>query len=274
MSIVRGFFSGVLAFVLFVVLVLLGTVVAFNMTVLNPDFVTAELDKFDAYSVVVDRAKTLIPNQQFLDDEDIDEIAIELKPWFEEQTDKAVYDFYAYLKEGKELNVVISLEPVRKAVKEKVRESVTKVDAVIPSSFTLTPAVAGSWVMVPLETVRHIVGYVDTAYKALIVIAIFLVFLIALVHWWQPKPITLSLGITFILVGVTCILASMLHALLAQLLGQVVGLSGFMPGVQANLIQLVADLTAPVRMYGIGFLVSGILLIVISVLFRSLESRP
>jgi hypothetical protein len=108
----------------------------------------------------------------------------------------------------------------------------------------------------------------------LITAAIFLVLLIALVYWWQPKPITRSIGITFILVGVACILGPLLDYLIVQVLGQFIGTSGLTSGIQAKLPQLVADLTAPVRMYGIGFLVSGIALTVISVLFRSKQVSP
>src|SRR4030042_176486 len=124
MSIVRGFLSGVFGFLLFNVLVLLGLVISLNMTVLNPDFVTAELDKLDVYSVVIEQAKTMLPSQEFIDAETVDEIVTELKPWFEEQADKVIRDVYAYLKENRELNVVVSLEPVRAAVKENVREAV------------------------------------------------------------------------------------------------------------------------------------------------------
>ena len=114
----------------------------------------------------------------------------------------------------------------------------------------------------------------DTAYKALIALAILLVLLIALVHWWQPKPITRSIGITFILVGVAGILGSLLDVLIIQALSRLAGESSLLLGLEAKLPQLAADLTAPVRMYGIGFLSAGIVLTIISVLFRSPETRP
>jgi hypothetical protein len=298
MSAVRGFFSGVFNFLLFDALVLLGLIISLNLTILNPDFVTAELQKLDVYPAVIEQAKTLLPSQQFIDAKTVDELAAELTPWFEEQADTVIHAVYAYLEEDRQLDVTISLEPVRAAVKENVRESVinslppelqgasqsqidaymlqvyTGIDNVIPSSFILDEAAAGSQVMTQLEQVKKIVGYIDTAYKDLIAAAILLVLLIALAHWWQPKSITRSMGITFILVGVACILGPLLDYLIVQVLGQFIGTSGLTSGIQAKLPQLVADLTAPVRMYGIGFLVSGIALIVISVLFRSKQVSP
>jgi hypothetical protein len=295
---VRGFFSGVFNFLLFDALVLLGLIISLNLTVLNPDFVTNELEKLDVYSVVIEQAKTRLPSQQFIDAKTVDDLVTELRPWFEEQANTVIHAVYAYIEEDRELNVTISLEPVRAAVKENVRESVinslppelqgasqsqidaymsqvyTGIDNVIPSSFVLNEAVAGSQVMTQLEQVKKIVGYINTAYKALIAAAILLVLLIALVHWWQPKSITRSIGITFILVGVACILGPLLDYLIVRVLGQFIGTSGLTSGLQAKLPQLVADLTAPVRMYGIGFLISGIALIVISVLFRSKQMGP
>ena len=293
MNAVRGFFSGVFGFLLFDVLVLLGLIISLNLTILNADFVTAELKELDVYSTVMEQAKTMLPGQEYIDAETMDELAQELEPWFEEQADKIIYGVYAYLKEDRELNVVVTLEQVRALAKEKVREAATSllpaelqgasqsqidaymsqiyagIDGVIPASFVLNEAAAGSQVMAQLEQVKQIIGYINTAYKILIAAAILLVLLTALVHWWQPKPITRSIGITFILVGVACILGPLLDYLIVQLLSQIMGSSGAMSEFQLKLPQLAADITAPLRTYGIGFLISGIALTVISFLFRS-----
>jgi hypothetical protein len=293
MSAVRGFFSGVFCFLLFDALVLLGLVTSLNLTVLNPDFVTSELDKLDVYSVVIEQAKAQLPSQEFIDAETVDELVTELKPWFKEQADTVIRDVYAYLKGEEELNLVISLEPVRAAVKEKVRESMleslppelqgasqsqideymsqiyTGIDNFIPATFQLNETSAGQQITAQLQQIKQIIGYINTAYKALIALAVLLVLLIALVYWWQPKPITRSIGITFILVGVACILGSLLDVLIIQALSRLAGESSLLLGLQAKLPQLAADLTAPVRMYGIGFLSAGVVLVVISVLFRS-----
>jgi hypothetical protein len=298
MNVVRGFFSGVFNFLLFDVLVLLGLVISLNLTILNPDFVTSELDKLDVYSVVIEQAKTMLPSQEFIDAETVDEIVTELKPWFEEQADNVIRDVYAYLKENRQLNVVVPLEPVRTAVKENVREAVLNslppqlqgvpqsqidaymaqvyvgIDNFIPATFQLSEASVGQQVTAQLQQVKQIVGYIDTAYKALIIAAVVLVLLIALVHWWQPKPITRSIGITFILVGAACIVGSLLDVLIAQALSRLVGESSILLGLQSKLPQLASDLTSPVRMYGIGFLGSGVVLVAISFLFRAPESRP
>ncbi len=293
MNVLRGFFSGVFNFLLFDVLVLLGFIISLNLTILNPDFVTDEMEKLDIYSTVIEQAKTMLPSQQFISDEIVDELAVELRPWFEEQADKVIHGVYAYLKEDRELNVAVSLESVRTAVKEKVRETSLSllppqllgvsqsqidaymaqmyagIDTVIPPSFELSESMIGAQTMAQLQQIKQIIGYIQTAYRYLIVAAVFLVLLIALAHWWQPKPIARSIGITFTLVGAVCILGPLLDYLIIQVLSQFIGSSEILSGLQTKLPQLAADLTAPVRMYGIGFLVSGAALIVISVMFRS-----
>jgi hypothetical protein len=298
MSAVRGFFSGVFCFLLFDVLALLGIAITLNMTVLNADFVTSELDKLDVYSVLIEQAKAQLPGQEFIDEETVDEVVTELKPWFEEQADTVIHDVYAYLKEDRELNVVISLEPVRAAVKEKAEEVILaslppelqgvpqnqidafmaqvyeEIDNVIPATFQLSETSAWQQLTAQLQQVKQVIGYIDTVYKALIAAAALLVLLIALAHWWQPKPITRSIGITFILVGVACILGPLLDVFIIQILSRIVSESSMLLGLEAKLPQLASDLTAPIRTYGIGFLISGVVLVIISFLFRSPEKGP
>ncbi|MBM3118956.1 MAG: hypothetical protein FJ006_05295 [Chloroflexi bacterium] len=298
MKAVRGFFSGVFCFLLFDVLVFLGLIITLNLTLLNPDFVTTELDKLDVYSVVIEQAKGMLPDQQFIDADTVDKALSELKPWLEQQASTVVHGVWGYLKGAQALNVTVSLEEVRSVVKENLREAVLKslppelqgasqsqidaymaqmyveIDKAIPGSFQFSEASVSSQIAAQIQQVKQIIRYIDTAYKWLIGLAVLLVLLIALVHWWQPKPITRSIGVTFILVGVACILGSLLDVLIIQVVSGLAGGLGALSGFQTKLPQLASDLTAPMRMYGIAFLVSGIMVVVISVLFRSQERSP
>ncbi len=296
MSVLRGFFSGVFCFLLFDVLALLGVIITLNLTVLNADFVASELDKLDVYSVVIEQVKAKLPGQEFIDAETVDKVLADVKPWLEEQANTVIHGVYAYLKGEQELNVTISLEQLRNAVKENLREIAlnslppelqdvsqseidaymsqvyVEIDKAIPASFELSEAVIGSQVMAQLEQVRKIIGYINTAHKGLIALAVLLVVLIALMHWWQPKPITRTIGITFTLVGAACILGTLLDVFIIQALSRLVGESSMLLGLQSKLPQLAADLTSPMRMYGIGFLSAGVVLIIISFLFRTPET--
>ena len=83
-----------------------------------------------------------------------------------------------------------------------------------------------------------------------------------------------SIGITFILVGVAAIVGSLIDVWLVHALSRIVGESGMFLGLEAKMPQLAADLVAPVRVYGIGFLCGGIVLLIISFLFRTPKANP
>jgi len=296
MRIIRGLFSGFFCSLLVTVLFLLGIVITINMTVLNADFVVSEFDKLDIYSVIIDQAKAQLPGEELIEAETLDNIITELKPWLEEQTTAVIHAVYGYLKEGQELKVVISLEPVRGIVEENLRQTVLEslppqlqgasesqieaflsqvygeIDNLIPQHFELNETSLQPEIMAGLEQARRIVHYVELGYKALIGLAILLVLLVALVHWWQPKPIARSVGIVFTMVGIFFTLVTLLSRFIPAAISRLAGQSDILFELQPKLSQFVTDVMAPLQMYGIGFLIAGIALIVISFLLRSPEA--
>ncbi len=296
MNIVRGLFSGFFCSLLVTVLFLLGIVVTINMTVLNADFVVSEFDKLDIYSVIIDEAKAQLPGEELIEAETLDNIITEVKPWLEEQTTAVIHAVYGYLKEDQELDVVISLEPIRAIAQENLRQTVLEslppqlqgasesqieaflsqvygeIDNLIPQHFELNESSLQPEIMAGLEQARQIVHYVELGYKALIGLAILLLLLVALVHWWQPKPIARSIGIVFGLVGVFFIITALLSRFITGPISRLAGQSDILFELQPKLSQLAIDVMAPLQTYGIGFLIAGIALIVISFLLRSPEA--
>ena len=296
MRIIRGLFSGFFCSLLVTVLFLLGIVITINMTVLNPDFVVSEFDTLDIYSVIIDEAKAQLPGEELIGAETLDNIITELEPWLEEQTAAVIHAVYGYLKEDQELNVVISLEPIRAIAQENLRQTVLEslppqlqgasesqieaflsqvygeIDNLIPQHFELNETSLGPEIMAGLEQARQIVGYIAIGYKVLIGIAVLLVLLVALAHWWQPKPIARSIGIVFTLVGIFFTITALFSRLITGAISRLAGQSDILFELQPKLSQLVTDVMAPLQMYGIGFLIAGIALIIISVLLRSPEA--
>ena len=296
MRIIRGLFSGFFCSLLVTVLFLLGIVITINMTVLNPDFVVSEFDKLDIYSVIIDEAKAQLPGEELIGAETLDNIITELEPWLEEQTAAVIHAVYGYLKEDQELNVVISLEQVRSIAQENLRQTVLEsrppqlqgasesqieaflsqvygeIDNLIPQHFELNESSLEPEIMAGLEQARQIVGYIAIGYKVLIGIAVLLVLLVAMVHWWQPKPIARSIGIVFGLVGVFFTITALFSRFIPGAISRLAGQSDILFELQPKLSQLVTDVMAPLQMYGIGFLIAGIALIVISFLLRSPEA--
>ena len=296
MNIVRGLFAGFFCSLLVTVLFLLGIVVTINLTVLNPEFVVAELDELDVYSVIIDQAKAQLSGEELIGAETLDSIISELKPWLEEQTAAVIHAVYGYLKEGQGLNVAISLEPIKAIVEENLRQTVLEslppqlqgasgsqieaflsqvygeIDNLIPQHFELDESSLGPEIMAQLEQARQIVGYIAIGYKVLICIAVLLVLLVAMVHWWQPKPIARSIGIVFTLVGIFFTVTALFNRFITGAISRLGSQSDILSELQPRLSQLVTDVMAPLQMYGIGFLIAGIALIVISVLLRSPEA--
>ncbi|MCK4331808.1 MAG: hypothetical protein KAW81_04530, partial [Dehalococcoidia bacterium] len=241
-------------------------------------------------------AKAQLPGEELIEAETLDNIITELEPWLEEQTAVVIHAVYGYLKEDQELNVVISLEPIRAIAQENLRQTVLEslppelqgasesqieaflsqvygeIDNLIPQHFELNETSLGPEIMAGLEQARQIVGYIAIGYKVLIGIAVLLVLLVAMVHWWQPKPIARSVGIVFIVVGISFTLATLLSRFIPAAIGGLAGQSDILFELQPKLSQLVTDVIAPLQMYGIGFLIAGIALIVISFLLRSPEA--
>jgi len=291
MNFVRGFFTGVFSSILTAVLIALGALITVNHTLLNPDFVIAELDKFDAYSIATDQLRSQLPREEPYMAEIVNETITELEPWVKEQAPAVIYAGYAYLKGEEELHIIIPLEEVRTCLKENVRQAVgespppelegaspseieaylaevyTMIDDQIPSQIEITEAYLTSLspeAAAQVQQARQIVGYIETGYKWSIVAAILLVLLIALVQWWHIKPITRYVGVPAITAGVVSLVGALLPRVAGAFVLQKIPLE-IPPEVKANLPQLFSDFTMPLRIYGIVLLAVGIGLVVLSV---------
>ena len=147
MNVVRGIFSGFFSFILVVALIALGIVVSINHTILNPDFLISEIDKLNGYSIIVEQVRSQLPEGEPYMAEIFDEVAAELEPWLKEQTANVIYAGYAYLKEGKELNIVIPLEQVKTSIKDNLEQAIRE---------SPPPELEGA--PPELHRVRHITG--------------------------------------------------------------------------------------------------------------------
>ena len=295
MSFLRGFFSVVLGFLLVLSLVVIGIIITINLTVLNPDFVVSKLDKFDIYSIIIDEAKEQLPDEEPFGI--MDDILVDLKPWLEEQVETVVYAGYSYLKENQELNVVISLEPVKSSIKQSLRESIfdylppglenapeslieaylsqvyAGIDVLIPQQFEISETSLEPEIMANLEQARQIVSYVKIAYIVAVSLAVLLVIFIALTHWWRTKPIARTIGIAFATAGIASAIITVVSRPYLANISRFSGEFDIPPEFQLILPQLVTDITAPLLTYGIGFLIAGTGLIILSVLLKS-SSEP
>lgn len=284
MRIVTGVFSGIFSFVLAAALVALGIVITLNLTILNPDFAISEIDKLDAYSIITDKVREQIPTEEPYMAQIVDETITELEPWLRDQTNIALYGIYAYLKGDQELNIVIPLAQVRTCLKENVEQAIleslppefegashsqiqaflslvyAEIDNQIPQQIELKEASLDPEVTAQFQKARQIVGYIQLGYKLLIGLAVLMILLIALIQWWQIKPIALYVGIPMAIAGAVSLVGSIISGTLISGL-----LHDIPPEIMPILPQLITDATRPLRIYGIVLLITGIGLIVLSI---------
>jgi len=250
---------GFLSFLLFCSLSVFGATFAMNRTVLNPDFVIAQIDRLDVSSLVEEVAGGEFPLEQ---------IPADLEPWIREQTHTVIYGSYDYLLgKSERLSMVIDLEPVRESLEESMG-----VAGLIPPTIEINATMIRMMspeTMDMLEQARRYIGYEQLAYRisigAMIGIIVGLIFL----HRRRVKGAARSIGSACLSCGipafvVTLVAGGFATMLLAQLPPS--------PQLQGWLMQSINDLLAPLRMYGIGLMATGIALLVVSFVYK--ERRP
>lgn len=251
---------GFLSFLLFCSLSVFGATFVMNRTILNPDFVIAQIDRLDVSSLVEEAAGGQFP---------LGQIPADLEPWIREQTHTVVYGSYDYLLgKSERLSVVIDLEPVRGSLEESMG-----VAGLIPPTIEINATMIRMMspeTMDMLEEARRYIGYEQLAYRismgAMIGIIVGLVFL----HR-RVKGAARSIGIPCLSCGIPAFVATLLAGGFATMLLAQLPPS---PQLQGWLMQSINDLLAPLRMYSIGLMVTGITLLVLSVVYKGKERRP
>lgn len=249
---------GFLSFLLFCSLSVFGATFVMNRTILNPDFVIAQIDRLDVSSLVEEVAGGEFPLEQ---------IPADLEPWIREQTHTVVYAGYDYLLgKSERLSIVIDLEPVRESLEESVG-----VAGLIPPTIEINATMIRMMspeTMDMLEEARRYIGYEQLAYRisigAMIGIIVGLVFL----HR-RVKGAARSIGIPCLSCGIPAFVGTLLAGSFATMLLAQLPPS---PQLQGWLMQSINDLLAPLRMYSIGLMATGIALLVVSFVYK--ERRP
>ena len=293
MKFIKGIISSLLVFLVVIALSLLGLIVTLNMTVLNPDFVVKEMDTLDIYSVVFDEIKEHVPEE--VPEQALDDLFIEYKPWIIEQIHTIVYSGYSYVKGGEEFSVTISLEYIKAGLEQNIidyirdylppalldapesliepyiSEIYDEIAKYIPDEIELDEATVGSEVVAGLEQVRQIIDYIRIAYIIAVFVIVFSVLILALLYSWRFKPVARYTGIAFIAAG----LISLINALLARATNIGVNLlsgENFIPsGFNEIAVQIITDSTRPLLYFGIGIVVAGVSLLLVSIFTRQAE---
>lgn len=131
MNILKGLGTFLLGFLLFLSLTVFGIAFLLHGTLLNPDFVAAQVDRIDVSELARDFteqeiARNLPDEARFLEDA-IYDVIDDQEPWLKEQLNYAIYTAYDFLLgETDTLEITVRLEELKEGLKESIWEAMNE----------------------------------------------------------------------------------------------------------------------------------------------------
>jgi len=296
MKFLKGLAISLLSFILFLSLGVFGTVYMLNNTLLNPDFVSAQVDKIPISSlmreVTEEQISEQLPEEAWFLKETLYNVISEQEPWIKEQVNAGIYSFYDFLLGKTErLSVIISLEKLKEGLRDSLwqvfmqdippelsilppaqleqyfDEYYRQFSAQIPSEFTVDESQIPPEVMAQIIQARQYINYAQNFYYALIGFMVLLVILIILLHR-NVKGATRGLGITFLIYGAIEYASIWATGYFGPTYLPLVEIPS---SLQMWLMELINDFLAPLRTFGIGLMVAGAALIIVSIIYPRLR---
>jgi len=298
MSFLKGLLATLLTLLLFLSLAAFSTLFALRSTLLDPDFVVAQVEKLDVAALVEEVTDFQLngqtpPEAAFLEEAMYRAIA-ENEPQLKEQARAAIYSGYDYLLgKSDRLDIAISLEPIKEDLKERLwqafqqnKESLPPEVAAlppemleqyfddfyqpfaadIPSEFSINESSIPPDMMSLVAISRQNARYVETAYYALIALMAVLVLCLILIHR-SVKGVTRELGVTFLIYGVL----EYAGVWATQRYMPSLPMPDIPPSLLTWLNGFIADLIAPMQVLGIGLMATGAALIIVSFVYPRLR---
>ena len=296
MKFLKGLALFILGLLLFWSLFIFGIAFTLNQTILNPDFVISQVNRLDIASIARDTLKEQVPQEvEQLTGKVVDDTIADLKPWLKEQTGDVIYSFYDYLEgRSQSLRLIIPLAPVKDTLKQNLRETALnspppelqglppgateqfldeadqQIDEQIPATFDVGQALVESVGMAQLEQAKLVIGYFNLGYNALIGFILLLILLIIVVNR-QVRGSTRQIGINFLICGALSYASVFITKNVA---GPQLAQPGMPAYLQTWIPQLLADTLAPLEMFSIGLLAAGVVLLVVSFVYKPRQPSP
>jgi hypothetical protein len=262
LKILKGFALTILSILLFLSLILLGAAVTVDRTALNPHFITTEVNKLDMTSLA----------QEVLNDPAVN---INLSPEAKAALVTAIQKYEPQVKAevGATIDLIYDylLGRIQSLDLNQFLESTFLSSGFITSIIGNEGAAALASISQELaqanralEQARQVIGYFRLGYALLILFVLLLILGIVLIHR-QVRGSTRNLGIIFAVYGAlqgTGILIA------RQLIPAQLTFAGLPSALQQLLPEVYNDLLAPLEIFSLGFLIGGVVLLVISFLYR------
>ncbi|MDD5038773.1 MAG: hypothetical protein PHN78_05595 [Dehalococcoidales bacterium] len=278
-------------------------------TFLNRDFIVSVVDRLDMSVLIQDLLSNQITGQvpaelgPYVQDA-LDKVIPELKPWIEEQVSAAADPIAGYLLgESQDLNVVIFLGPLKESLRTNIREAFLEsppselagisqaeleqyfdqfyeeFSAQLPPALEINESWFGTQLPSDiaqaltkaeniLEQVKQYVSYYQLGYKVLIGFMVLLILGIIFIIG-QVRGATRSLGTTFLTYG-----ALEYAGIFATkyFIGTQLPLPDIPLSLQTWFSQFLDNIMAPLQTLSLGFIIGGIVLILVSFIYKPHQS--
>jgi len=280
----------ILGILLSLSLLIFGLALTLNQSVLNPDFIAEHVERLDIAALADEIVREQVPPEaaEFMGeslDEVLGDTIADIEPWMKEQARDGIYVFYDYIEGRSEsLSLIISLETVKESFRANLLAAIlaspppelvgfppaeielqfneywSQIDEEIPSALELDETMLDAEVMEQIEQAKQYVGYFNLAFIVLIAFSLLLILLIILTHF-SVRGSTRQLGITFLSIGVVSLAGALItRSVASSQLAQ----NELPAALQAWAPEVITDVLMPLGLYGIGLIVVGIALTVIS----------
>jgi len=276
-----------------------GLTLMLNQSLLNPDFIAEHVERLDIAALAEETVIDQVPTEaaEFMGEslnEVLGETIVDIEEWMHEQAQDGIYVFYNYI-EGKSdtLSLIISLETVKESFRANLLAAVlaspppelvgfppeeielqfneyySQIDEEVPSTLELDETTLDADVMNQILRARQYVGYFNRAFIVLIAFSLLMILLIILTHF-SVRGSTRHIGITLLAVGAV----SLAGALIARSIANSQLAGGDIPStLQAWAPEVITDVLMPLGIYAIGLLVVGIVLTIVSFIYKRGEEE-
>lgn len=295
MKFLKGLALSLLSFLLFLSLSIFGLAFMLNSTLLNPGFVTSAINRLDISSLAGELLSQQITQEQPYIDEVLDKTITDLEPWIKEQAGTAIHTGYDYLMgKTQSLSLTISTKPVTDSLKENLREALLASPP--PELQGMSPALIEQYadetlqqlvgdieptlefsessmspdMLATLRQVRQCIGYYQLAYKFLIPFMLLLVLGIILISR-EVRDITRRLGVPCLTYGALGYASILIGDYFAK---RQLPLLDIPPSLQTWMIQLINDLSAPMKTFSLVLLIVGVVLVIVSFVYKPRQPSP
>lgn len=292
MGFVKGLIVAVLSLLLFVSLVVSGVFFTVNSTLLNEDFVARQVERVDISQVTEEIARPLIsgqlpPEMAFLEDT-IYEAVDKLEPQLAAAVTAAVCDAYAWLKgETDTLRISISLAPLLSSLEDDLyQEFQNRLPAPLsllppaqqravfdtyfqefarelPQSVEFTEADIPPEYSDEIVAARTVISWSQRVFYLLITFMVLLAALVAVTER-DVRKTSRAVGITTLIYG-----AIVYIGILTTKNAPLSGISAVPAEYHPLLSAVFNDAVRPLEMLSLGVLVAGVVLMIVSFVYKS-----